>query len=65
MKCPYCGGEIKGERCEYCGSRISFEMRKELEQLNKKGCPKCGSSNISFSREQEGETWDSHVGNAI
>lgn len=60
MKCPYCGGEIGNEdKCEFCGSRISYEMKRELEQLNKKGCPACKSSNITFTREQEGETWDS------
>lgn len=61
MKCPYCGGEIgDGDKCEFCNSRISYEMKRELEQLNKKGCPSCGSSNVSFTREQEGETWDSN-----
>lgn len=60
MKCPYCGGEIgDGDRCEFCNSMIPYEMKKELERLNKKGCPVCRSTNISFTREQEGETWDS------
>ena len=60
MKCPYCGGEIgNSDICEFCHSRISYKMKRELEQLNKKGCPKCGSSNVSFEREQEGETWTS------
>ena len=56
MKCPNCGGEITGNNkvCEYCGSQISHEMRKEQEQVNKAGCPKCGSTNISFSRETTG-----------
>ena len=59
MKCKYCGGEISnGDKCEFCDSRISYEMKRELEQLNKKGCPACGSSNVSFTREQEGVIWD-------
>ncbi len=57
MKCPNCGAEIKNNSkfCEFCGSAISTEMRREQEQLNKAGCPKCGSTNISFSREKQGE----------
>ncbi len=57
MKCPNCSAEITGNAkfCEFCGSSISSEMRREREQVNKDGCPKCGSSNISFSREKQGE----------
>ena len=56
MKCPYCGAEIvSGKFCEACGSQITVEMMKEQEQLNKSGCPKCGSSNVSFRRENQGE----------
>ena len=56
MKCPNCGAEIgKNRTCEFCGSRISIDMQREQELLNKKGCPKCGSSNVSFVREQAGE----------
>ena len=53
MKCKYCGAEIESNTkfCAHCGSQISLEMRKEQEQLNKKGCPKCGSSSIEFNRE--------------
>ena len=48
MKCPSCGAEIGTSNfCEYCGSQITAEMQKELEQLNKSGCPKCGSTNIA------------------
>ena len=56
MKCKYCGGEIdnKSKTCPFCGSSISFEEKKELEQLNKQGCPRCSSTNISFRREQVG-----------
>lgn len=57
MNCPNCGANIKNgsKFCEYCGSQISLEMRKELEQVNKQGCPKCGSSNVKFEREKQGE----------
>ena len=57
MKCPNCGGELKANLtyCEFCNSQISSTMKKEQEQMNKAGCPKCGSSNITFSRETLGE----------
>ena len=57
MKCPNCGAEIaNGSKvCEFCGTQINYAMQRELEQLNKKGCPKCGSSNITFTRENQGE----------
>ena len=56
MKCPGCGAEIEtGKICSYCGTQISLEMQKEQEQINKKGCPACGSTNIQFSREKQGE----------
>jgi len=56
MKCPNCGAEIRsGKTCEFCGSRIPYDMQLEQEKLNKKGCPKCGSTNIRFAREQREE----------
>ena len=57
MKCPSCGGEIpSGSKvCTFCGSQISYDMKREQEQLNKQGCPKCGSSNVQFQRENQGE----------
>ena len=57
MKCPNCGAEIGNNTrvCEFCGSTLSSEMRKEQEQINKAGCPKCGSSNVTFEREKQGE----------
>lgn len=57
MKCPNCGSEImkNSKFCQFCGSSITGQMLKEQEQLNKAGCPKCGSSNITFSREKIGE----------
>ena len=57
MKCNGCGAEINenSKFCEFCGTQITVEMKKEQEVLNKKGCPSCGSSNISFSREKQGE----------
>ncbi len=30
-------------------------MRREQEQVNKQGCPKCGSSNVEFQREVQGK----------
>lgn len=46
MKCPNCGAEITGPVCEYCGTQIN----------NPQGCCKrCGSPNLSFKRENQGE----------
>jgi len=58
MKCSNCGAEIvnNSKFCEYCGSQITTEMQKEKEQLNKVGCPKCASNNITFNREKQSET---------
>lgn len=65
MKCSSCGAEItSGTVCEFCGAQISSEERKELEQVSKSGCPKCGSSNVSFSREKQGEYKTSHKGHS-
>lgn len=57
MKCPNCGAEITNnvKTCAFCGSTVSAQMKKELERINKAGCPKCGSTNITFSREKQGE----------
>ena len=57
MKCPNCGAEIgpNSRSCEYCGAQITYEMRRSQEQVNKQGCPKCGSSNVTFRRENQGE----------
>ena len=57
MKCPSCNAELKdgSKFCEYCGSQITPEMRKAQEQVNKDGCPRCGSSNITFNREKLAE----------
>ena len=57
MKCSNCGAEIPSNAkfCEFCGSQITMEMKKEQEQLSKEGCPKCGSSNVTFNREKQGE----------
>ena len=48
MKCPSCGAETHGKFCEYCGS----EMPQEKPQVG--GCPKCGSTNVTFKRERVG-----------
>lgn len=60
MKCRNCGAEIgaNSKFCESCGSQISYDMRREQEQLNKKGCPQCGSSSVQFNREKQGEIKD-------
>lgn len=56
MKCPSCGAEIgKSRYCEFCGTQITVDMLREQEQLNKQGCPQCGSTNITFMREKRGE----------
>ena len=57
MKCPNCGAVISpnSKICEYCGTQITYEMRREQEQVNKQGCPNCGSSNVTFKRENQGE----------
>ncbi|WP_189270139.1 zinc ribbon domain-containing protein [Pseudobutyrivibrio ruminis] len=57
MRCPSCNAEIEANSkvCQYCGTQISYDMKREQEQLNKVGCPKCGSSNITFEREKQGE----------
>ena len=57
MKCPSCGADIKdgSKFCEFCGSSITADMKRDQEYVNKSGCPKCGSSNINFDREKQGE----------
>lgn len=57
MKCPHCGADIEAtsKTCEFCGSQITYEMRREHEQVTKQGCPKCASSNVEFKRENQGE----------
>ena len=56
MKCPSCGAEIvSGKVCRYCGTQISAEMLRNIEILNKVGCPRCNSTNVSFNRENQGE----------
>jgi len=57
MKCKSCGAEIdsNSRTCKFCGSQITMDMLKEQETLNKQGCPKCGSTNITFRRENQGE----------
>ena len=57
MKCPNCGAEIEtgSRKCSFCDTMISAEMQRENEVLQKSGCPKCKSTNITFSRENQGE----------
>ncbi len=55
MKCRNCGAEIGSSKyCEYCGSQVTARMKKEQDYLNKEGCPRCGSLNTSFEREERG-----------
>lgn len=55
MKCPNCGSEIGDSKyCDACGTQVNDIHQGDQEQ-NKKGCPKCGSSNIQFRRENQGE----------
>lgn len=54
MKCPSCGAEIGNSKfCDVCGTQISDAPQNEQER--KKTCPECGSSNIQFRRENQGE----------
>ena len=56
MRCANCGAEIGNSKfCTFCGTQISYNMRREQEQINKVGCPRCKSSNIEFQRETQGE----------
>lgn len=62
MQCPNCGAGIKyGTKCEYCGTEITAEMKKERDAVNKRGCPNCGSSNVEFTRERQGEVAGDNV----
>lgn len=49
MKCPSCGAETKGNVCEYCGSELIAESKARTY------CQKCGSPNVAFRRENQGE----------
>lgn len=49
MKCPNCGAETKGNFCEYCGSELNSQ------EPMKETCSRCGSVNIAFKREKQGE----------
>lgn len=52
MICPNCGGEFgNGDRCQYCNSEATIDILRTRERLKKKGCPKCGSLDIRFDRE--------------
>lgn len=56
MKCPNCGAEIGTSKfCQFCGSQITYGMKREQEKLNRQACFRCGSSNVQFKREKQGE----------
>lgn len=46
MKCPNCGAETTSAVCEYCGTQINNPQS---------CCKRCGSTNLSFRRENQGE----------
>ena len=45
MKCPNCNAETDKRVCPYCGSEVPNP------NAGKTKCPKCGSRNVTFSRE--------------
>lgn len=49
MKCPNCGADVIGNTCEFCGSQLSETV------VTKACCSKCGSSKVTFKRENAGE----------
>lgn len=49
MKCPNCGAEVSGGFCSFCGSQLSEETTQKVK------CANCGSTNIAFKRENQGE----------
>ena len=49
MKCPNCGAEVSGNVCEFCGSQLSTGTNQKAH------CSNCGSTNITFKRENAGE----------
>lgn len=56
MICKSCGAETgKGKFCQYCGTQVSLEDLREQEIVNRKGCPMCQSTNVTFDRENQGE----------
>ena len=66
MICPNCGAEIgQNKVCGFCGNQISYQMQREQEQINKAGCPKCGSSNVQFRRENQGQLKGSYANQVI
>ena len=61
QKCAYCGSKLtetmqnqqQAEKIQQMQQQQ--KIRQTNQELNKAGCPKCGSDNISFSREKQGE----------
>ncbi len=49
VKCPSCGAITSGTVCEYCGSPLTSQ------KSTRSVCARCGSQNIVFRRENQGE----------
>ena len=52
MKCPYCGAEASGNRCDHCGSELPERNVKSESKGTAVVCPNCGSNNLKFKRER-------------
>lgn len=81
MKCPNCGAETKsGKYCEYCGSELpnsklninitnnyysSKDIDNQPNSSNVGKCPNCGSTRISFQREQVHSVKNIHSQNSV
>lgn len=55
INCPECGKEIsdKAESCPNCGMPIKIRVSQNSSN-NSPRCPRCGSNNITYQREQSG-----------
>ncbi|MBR4473528.1 MAG: hypothetical protein IKS55_07800 [Oscillospiraceae bacterium] len=70
MKCPYCGAETRPPICEYCGSEIVQTSNVvnnvgDTTPESNQRCSKCGSRNITFRREKQGEVREKNVNRVV